>query len=43
MKQRPWIWIIVFFVLMIAALGAFVVIAVKNEPEDVPLDTNGLH
>jgi FtsH-binding integral membrane protein len=43
MKDRPWIWIIVFFVLMVAALGTMVVIAVKNEPESVPLENNGFH
>jgi FtsH-binding integral membrane protein len=40
MKDRPWIWIIFFFVLMLAALAAVVVIAVKNEPESVPLENH---
>lgn len=36
--DRPWIWIIVAFVVFIAALADMVYIAVKNEPASVPLE-----
>jgi hypothetical protein len=38
MKERPWIWIVIGFVIMIVSLATLVVIAVKNEPLDVPLE-----
>ncbi len=34
--DRPWIWIIVAFVVMIALMTVFVVISVKYEPKEVP-------
>jgi hypothetical protein len=36
--DRPWIWIIVAFIILIAALTEMVYIAVKNEPPSVPLE-----
>ena len=35
--DRPWIWIIVAFVILIAFMPAFVVISVKYEQKEVPV------
>ncbi len=37
LAERPWIWIVVAFVLFVAALAAFVRTAVLNMPETAPL------
>lgn len=37
LAARPWIWIVVTFVVLIAALASFVTTAVQNMPETVPL------
>ncbi len=37
--QRPWIFFILAFVVLIAAWTVFIIIAVKNQPEAVPLAT----
>ncbi len=36
MKERPWIWLIIVNVLIVAGLSALVTIAVKNKPQEVP-------
>ncbi len=38
--NRPWIWIIVAFVVLFIALGWMVYIAEKNKPASVPLEDN---
>ncbi len=38
LRNNPWIWIAVPFVLMLGALAGVVVIAEKNKPAQVPLD-----
>jgi hypothetical protein len=38
LAQRPWIWIVVTFVVLIGALVSFVTTAVQNMPETVPLN-----
>jgi len=35
--DRPWIWIIVGCVGMMAIMGAVIVISVKYEPKEVPV------
>lgn len=35
--DRPWIWIIVAYIAMIAVMVTFVVISVKYEDKDVPV------
>lgn len=36
--DRPWIWIVLFFVCMIGLMIGFVVIAERNAQENVPLN-----
>ena len=36
-QERPWIWVIVGTLIMLGAMVAFVVFAVKNAPQSVPL------
>ena len=35
--ERPWIWIVVAFVVMIAVMAAFVIISIKYAPKEVPV------
>ncbi|RBP46466.1 hypothetical protein DES53_102857 [Roseimicrobium gellanilyticum] len=37
LAERPWIWVVVSFVVLIGALASFVTTAVKNMPETVSL------
>jgi hypothetical protein len=37
MKQRPWIWIVIGFLLFVVALGHFVQTAIRNAQQEVPL------
>lgn len=37
LQQRPWIWIVFGFSLVVASLAGMVTIAVKNLPQEVPL------
>ena len=37
LADRPWIWIIVAFVVLIAFMTAFFVISVKYEQKEVPV------
>ncbi|MEI8342299.1 MAG: hypothetical protein WCH43_12295 [Verrucomicrobiota bacterium] len=39
LKDRPWIWFILLFVVMVSAFIAVVIICIRNEPASVPLDT----
>jgi hypothetical protein len=41
MKDRPWIWIIVAFVIMFIAMTVTIIIAEKNAPQSVPLEHHG--
>jgi len=36
--DRPWIWIVLFFVCMVGLMIGFLVIAERNAPQSVPLD-----
>lgn len=38
LKQRPWIWIWVAFAALFTAWGTFFAIAMKNQPEKIPLE-----
>ena len=38
LSSRPWIWIVLGIVVMIASLAVVVAIAIKNEPASVPLE-----
>jgi len=33
LKKRPWLWVILAFVILISAWTAFITIAVNNQPE----------
>ena len=37
-RKRPWLWIIVAFVLLIGAWTALIMIAVKNKPQSIEID-----
>lgn len=37
MKERPWIWVILANLVLIAGVIALVVIAAHHPPQDVPL------
>jgi hypothetical protein len=37
MKSRPWIWIIIAWVVLLAGTTVMITICVQNEPEAVPL------
>jgi hypothetical protein len=37
LQKRPWIWIVLGFCMVVAALASMVTIAVKNLPKEVPL------
>jgi hypothetical protein len=36
-EERPWIWVVVCFVMFVTVLGSFVTIAVQNMPDTVSL------
>lgn len=36
--RRPWLWVVIIFLLLIAAWTFLIVTAVKNRPQKVPLD-----
>ena len=38
LKQRPWIWVLIAFVVLFTAWGSFFAIAIKNQPEKIPLE-----
>ena len=38
LKQRPWIWVWVAFTVLFTAWGTFFAIAIKNQPEKIPLE-----
>jgi hypothetical protein len=40
LSDRPWIWIVVGFVVMIVSLAVVVVIAEKNEPKSIPMENS---
>jgi len=35
LKERPWVWIVVFFVLVILFNAVLLVVSVMNQPERV--------
>ncbi len=37
-KKRPWLWVVVAFILLIAAWTTLITISVKNQPEMVEID-----
>jgi multidrug efflux pump subunit AcrB len=37
-KKRPWLLIVAAFLVLIAGWAAFINLAVKNQPETVPLE-----
>ncbi len=37
-RQRPWLWIVLGFIVLISAWAVFMTIAIKNQPESVPLE-----
>ncbi len=38
-SKRPWLWVVVAFLLLIAAWTILIKIAVNHAPEKVPLET----
>lgn len=43
LEQRPWIWIVIAFAVLIAALASLVTTAVRNMPETAPLNWRPAH
>ena len=43
MKQRPWIFIVFAFVILITVWTAFIWIAVSNQPKKIPLRQEAQH
>ncbi len=43
LKNRPWIWIVLFFLAFMSAWAWFIVIALRNVPEVVPLEPTHAH
>lgn len=39
LRKKPWLWIVLAFVLLIAAWSVLFTIALKNQPETIPLET----
>jgi hypothetical protein len=39
LRERPWVWIVVFFAVLVAACAVMVVIAELNRPEIVRTDS----
>ena len=37
--KRPWILVVIAFLILIGAWSAFISIAIRNQPEKVPLET----
>jgi hypothetical protein len=36
-RERPWLWVVVAFIVLFSAWTALFPIAIKNQPEKVPL------
>jgi hypothetical protein len=43
MKDRPWIWIIVAWIALLAGMAVVITICVRNAPESVPIETTYGH
>ena len=39
LRDRPWLWIVGFFLIFLAALTHFVVLCMRHAPETVPVQT----
>lgn len=37
LKKRPWLWIVLAFISLIGAWSALITIALKNQPEKIPV------
>lgn len=42
-SSRPWLWIILLFVVFIAAWAWFITIAVQNKPQEINIPANQTH
>ena len=40
-QKRPWLWIVLAFILLIAAWAVLITIAVNNQPEKIEVDAKG--
>ena len=38
LKKRPWLLIVLAFVILISIWTAFIMLAVKNQPQKIPLE-----
>jgi len=38
LSDRPWIWIVLGIVIMLASLAVVIAISIKNEPASIPLE-----
>jgi len=37
LEKRPWLWIVLAFVLLIGAWSVLIAIALNNQPEKIPI------
>ena len=37
LRKKPWLWIVLAFLILIAAWSVLISIAVKNQPEKIPV------
>jgi len=38
LKKRPWLLVVLAFVVLISVWTAFIMLAVKNQPQKIPLE-----
>ncbi|MGI9241260.1 MAG: hypothetical protein ACR2RV_10690 [Verrucomicrobiales bacterium] len=38
LKKKPWLWIVLAFILLIAAWAVLITIAVNNQPESIEVE-----
>ena len=43
LKKRPWIWIVLAFVVLITSWVWLLRLAIETQPESVPLQTRTVH
>lgn len=41
LKKKPWLWIVLAFILLIAAWAVLITIAVNNQPESIEVEPKG--
>ncbi|CAN5838893.1 hypothetical protein BH11VER1_BH11VER1_35610 [soil metagenome] len=42
-SSRPWLWIILLFVILIAVWAWFITLAVQNQPQEIKIPVSKVH